>query len=82
MSTIANAVGDWKFCYPSGTPIPVPPEQLKTDLNECGLKVTNQVPWVLVSVPVMTSVAPAQSTFNGFNPRNPNAPATGQELGE
>jgi len=84
MSTIENAVGNWNFCYPSGTPIPVPPEQLKTDLNECGLKVTTQVPWVLVSVPTMTSVAPAQSTQVGIyspNTFSPTSPATEEEKG-
>lgn len=78
MSTISKAVGIWSFCYPSGTPIPAPPEQLKTDLNECGLKVTTQVPWVLVSVPTMTSVAPAQSTQSAVYqlPPNTSAPAS------
>lgn len=82
MAQISKAVGTWNFCYPSGTPIPFPPEQLKTDLNECGLKVTNQVPWALVSVPTVTSVAPAQSTQSAVYqlPPNTGAPAPMQSI--
>lgn len=67
----ANAVGDWTACYPPGQLGP-PPQQLLTDLGECGLTVTAAAPWSLVPV------SPSTPQTAGSAPPQPNVPAVAQ----
>lgn len=65
-SNTAKAVGDWTACYPPGQFGP-PPQQLLTDLAECGFTITTAAPWALVpqssSTPQTAGSAPPQPVF-------------------
>lgn len=71
MMGVEKAVDDWTACYPPGG-LPPAPQQLLTDLGECGLTVTAAAPWTLVpkssSTPQTAGPTPPQPTPSAAAP--------------